>query len=63
MFSISGMEKGKHMEPTTKTFTDHIADIQTECFNDSGTSHCNVSLCMTICSEQQQDVIFIIEMN
>jgi hypothetical protein len=58
MFSISGMEKVKNMEPTIKTFPNHINNISTEYFNYSGTSHCNVSLCMTVCNEQQQDVIF-----
>jgi len=57
MFSISRMEKGKRMEPTMKTFPDHITNISTECFKYSGTSHCNVSLCMTVSNEQQQDVI------
>jgi len=39
MFSISGMEKGKHMEPTMKTFPDHITNSSTEHSNYSGTSH------------------------
>jgi hypothetical protein len=56
MFSISGLEKAKHMEPTMKTSPDHITNISKECFKYSGTSHCNVSLCMIVCHEQQ-DVI------